>query len=1293
MKAISKQLLLVLASSIGAFVASAQQTFNWTATSGTDLQWSTPANWTPSGTPGALDTVWFNNNAVTNGAGTNFIDNIITASTTIRVLEYSNNTLGFSHNTLLNPGVTLTVSDTTVNNNLQVGTGANTAGAVTDSLSGPGARLFVTNPGGNITLRSTSGGNTSQNTVFDMSALDFFDAGVSRLLVGSDAAFNREVGTLYLAKTNIISTFGSAPQINVGDNPSNGVGGNNDPTLEESFIYLGITNAIFSDSITIGRQKSSGAMVFNPAFTNGTIPSILIRSAIGSRVAAFGVSDQSPLGSSNQRSLGLVDFTGGTVNALINIANIGLGKNGNNTATAASENGTLTFERGTMDINTLNVGCAFVATSTGIGPIGTVNVNGTGALVVNSVVNLAKLGASPATPPQGTINVSGGTFTSEGPIVSGGGTSAINVSSGTLNAGFSGVVIGTLASPLTTLSLTNATLTLAPTFAATNIVVQTLNPAPGTTNTINIAIMPAITSYPAQVPLIQFTSQGGDLTTFVLGSVPAENPPFQGYITNDGASQVYLVLTNGIIGTPPPPIKADVWNGAPNGNWDTTTLNWTVSGAPTNYANITTSGTGDSVTFDDTATGTTNVVLTTTLSPASILVDDTSENYLFSGSGKLTGATGLTKQGAGVLTLAETGGDNYGGGIAINNGTLIIDNDSSSVVGGATVNAGTLQLGNNDANGVPPAGIITNNGVLVLARSDTGLTMPNIITGIGALVQNGAGNVTLSGVSTFTGPTAVNGGTLTVAGPNNNPSTLTSSSGLTINSGGTVMVAVDNAIAGSTGKLPITINAGGVLTGLASLNGGSGASSHIAGLLTLNGGTLTDGGTQLVPGNGTWDLDGGVVVPGNAVTSVIACLSVVPSQANGTLFYVTNGSTPSGIDLDVTGSFINGTGIHDSGITLDGGGTMAFENAGTYAGATTLTAGVLRLNNALAVQNSTVNLNEENGLQFRAGIGTFVFGGLNGPDSLSLTDMSNAPVTIQVGQNNASTTYSGILSGAGGLTKLGTGTLQLNGTNLYSGSTTISNGTLQLFDPADLTNTPSIALLTPTATIDVTPKGSGTLTIANNRALTGNGTISGMLTNLGLVSPGIGGTTGVLTVIGNVTLSGTTAMKIDKADGTNDMLVGFGSMTYGGTLVITNLNTPLAVNDRFQLFSASSGFSGSFSVIIPASPGSGLSWDTNSLATDGTLAIAVGPITGPTTNATITRVTLSGTNLLVHGTNNNVPNTSFRYVVLTSTNLATPLSNWTPVVTNFFSGDGTFDYQSPIVPGVPRQFITVKAVP
>jgi len=105
--------------------------------------------------------------------------------------------------------------------------------------------------------------------------------------------------------------------------------------------------------------------------------------------------------------------------------------------------------------------------------------------------------------------------------------------------------------------------------------------------------------------------------------------------------------------------------------------------------------------------------------------------------------------------------------------------------------------------------------------------------------------------------------------------------------------------------------------------------------------------------------------------------------------------------------------------------------------------------------------------------------------------------------------------------------------------------------------------------------------------------------------------------------------------------------------------------------------------------GAGLSWSNSGSGVFTIVATAV----GPSTNASITHVSLSGTNLLVHGTNNNVPNTNFHYAVLISTNIATRLSNWTVVGTNSFNPDGTFDYTNPIVPGTPRQFIDVKVVP
>ena len=69
----------------------------------------------------------------------------------------------------------------------------------------------------------------------------------------------------------------------------------------------------------------------------------------------------------------------------------------------------------------------------------------------------------------------------------------------------------------------------------------------------------------------------------------------------------------------------------------------------------------------------------------------------------------------------------------------------------------------------------------------------------------------------------------------------------------------------------------------------------------------------------------------------------------------------------------------------------------------------------------------DNGLQFNSAIGAFNLGGLAGGNLLTLADTSGAAVTLNVGGNGASTTYSGAIGGSGGLTKVGLGTLTLLG--------------------------------------------------------------------------------------------------------------------------------------------------------------------------------------------------------------------------------------------------------------------------
>jgi autotransporter-associated beta strand protein len=367
------------------------------------------------------------------------------------------------------------------------------------------------------------------------------------------------------------------------------------------------------------------------------------------------------------------------------------------------------------------------------------------------------------------------------------------------------------------------------------------------------------------------------------------------------------------------------------------------------------------------------------------------------------------------------------------------------------------------------------------------------------------------------------------------------------------------------------------------------------------------------------------------------------------------------------------------------------------------------------------------------------------------------PVTLNSGEavagGSAILTFSNVISGAGALAINGGAAVRVNmaGTNNYAGNTTVRAGTLTLLGTARLTNSPAIntlaagtldasavgslamptgqvmtnagittvgagtitlgtgsyivnsgtitaATVTATSTATIVDNGNitGTVNIGSGSTMAGSGTVGGNLTISagGLLTPGGTGGIGKITTGLSPQLSGQTLIEIDKGNAaTNDQVFASGPVIYGGTLTVTNIGaTPLAAGDTFKVFNGSSYPTAFAATNLPSLAG-GLVWNTALLNTSGTLSISNTVLPGPTTNATITRVTVSSTNMLIHGTNNNVPNTSFHYVVLTTSNITNALSNWTPVVTNPFNPDGTFDYTNPIVPGTPQQFIDVMAVP
>ncbi|MEI6676134.1 MAG: autotransporter-associated beta strand repeat-containing protein [Verrucomicrobiota bacterium] len=144
----------------------------------------------------------------------------------------------------------------------------------------------------------------------------------------------------------------------------------------------------------------------------------------------------------------------------------------------------------------------------------------------------------------------------------------------------------------------------------------------------------------------------------------------------------------------------------------------------------------------------------------------------------------------------------------------------------------------------------------------------------------------------------------------------------------------------------------------------------------------------------------------------------------------------------------NGSSLATCMVTINGG-TLTLSGTNLYTCPTNLNGGALNLAHADAFANNTLTMNGGS-LVFDSSAGTsFNLGGLAANSSgagydIALLNNSGQNVALAIGGNNASTTYGGVLSGGGSLTKSGTGTLTLSGQNTYTGVTAIGSGTLSL---------------------------------------------------------------------------------------------------------------------------------------------------------------------------------------------------------------------------------------------------------
>ncbi len=410
---------------------------------------------------------------------------------------------------------------------------------------------------------------------------------------------------------------------------------------------------------------------------------------------------------------------------------------------------------------------------------------------------------------------------------------------------------------------------------------------------------------------------------------------------------------------------------------------------------------------------------------------------------------------------------NFGQGSKLTNTVAATYNSPITLAGDASIDtAGTVFTGGTSMtidSSSAPAKTLTLTGTSTGANTIAG----NISNSTGTIGINktGAGTWTLSNASnSYTGPTTISAGTLSVGADSN----LGNANALVFD-GGTLQitgVALTSYASGLIGTHAVTLNAnktvGFDINNVANtftvsqvLNQGAGGLTKLgAGTLVLNQANTYTGTTTLNAGVLSVGATGNLGAPAanfasNGGTLQITGTALTNLSGFGHTVVFNTGATV-GLDINNAGNTFTADQVlaqGSGGLTKLGAGMLILNQANTYSGLTTATAGTLTLSNNLAIQNSALDTTSAGTITL-SGVTTPTFGGLSGATGNLATVLAtgySGVTALTLNPISGSVTYGGVISNGSGtmpLTKTGAGTQILSGANTYTGLTTINNGTL-----------------------------------------------------------------------------------------------------------------------------------------------------------------------------------------------------------------------------------------------------------